>query len=210
MKSEDIENIRTIVEAAVANGQSQDTPIEAYFFAVLVAAAASALGAFFGAYMKRKGENLATKEDFTNLLEQTKETTTVTERIKEHIAAQSKLKAKGQDVARQIYANLLDVSTDLNRLKSGLEVSGLMNGHDIVPLTEVFKQIEANKNLVGSELYSILRDLGNNLIEFANVAHDDKQTLATVTEKYLELQQKFNRQLIKSFESDGLANEDNS
>jgi hypothetical protein len=42
----------------------------------------SLLGAFLGAYVKRKGEHLATKEDFEDLLTQVRKTTQATEQIK--------------------------------------------------------------------------------------------------------------------------------
>jgi hypothetical protein len=38
---------------------------------ILLAALASGFGGFLGSYLKKKGENLATKEDFQELKDQT-------------------------------------------------------------------------------------------------------------------------------------------
>src|SRR5579883_2344845 len=58
---------------------------EAHWYSVastLLSLMLAALLAFLVAYLKRKGEQFATKEDFKNLLSQTEETTRLTEAIK--------------------------------------------------------------------------------------------------------------------------------
>ena len=44
------------------------------------------LGSYFGAYLKRKGENLATHEDMNRLVEQVEATTRATEEIKSQVS----------------------------------------------------------------------------------------------------------------------------
>jgi hypothetical protein len=71
-------------------------------------------GAYLGSYLKRKGENLATKEDFDELLRQLKLTTEATEQIKAQWSAQKHVgeseldyrKAQLSQFYGPIYANL--------------------------------------------------------------------------------------------------------
>jgi hypothetical protein len=59
---------------------------DANLFAYLGVAVASLIGAFLGAYFKRKGENLATHEDLDNLVKQVAAVTETTENIKATIS----------------------------------------------------------------------------------------------------------------------------
>jgi hypothetical protein len=52
----------------------------------LLSAIGGWIGGYFGAYAKKKGENLATKEDFNDLKTQTADLTRVTEEIKDKIS----------------------------------------------------------------------------------------------------------------------------
>ena len=75
---------------AVASEIVNQTIWENYKFYLLVAAislVSSALVAFSAPYLKRRGENLATKADFNEILRQLRETTTLTESIKTDIKA---------------------------------------------------------------------------------------------------------------------------
>lgn len=52
---------------------------------IVIGVAASGLGAFFGAYLKRKGDHVAKKEDFELILAQLKNQTHLTEQIKAEV-----------------------------------------------------------------------------------------------------------------------------
>src|SRR6185369_9488349 len=56
---------------------------------LMIAGISGYLGGYLKAYFEKKGQNLATKEDFNEILSQLKQTTTVTEEIKTKIAAQA-------------------------------------------------------------------------------------------------------------------------
>lgn len=58
--------------------------IPGYTWAVLLVVG-SAVGGFFGAYLKRRAENLATKDDFDEIKRQLEETTRVAEEVKRSI-----------------------------------------------------------------------------------------------------------------------------
>ena len=75
---------------AVANEIVNQTIFENYRFYLLVVAislVASAVGAFTVAYFKKRGESLATKADFAEMLRQLKDTTSLAEGIKSDLKA---------------------------------------------------------------------------------------------------------------------------
>jgi hypothetical protein len=81
------------------------------------------IAAFWGAYAKRKGENLATKEDLAHVLEQTRATTRISEAIRSevsrsHTVSTADLEYRKQQLAEfygPIYA-YLKLSAELYRL----------------------------------------------------------------------------------------------
>ncbi len=75
---------------------------------LIVAVVAAGLGAFFGSYLKRKGEDTAIRENFTEVLKQLKAQTEVTETIKHKFEVElEKMKSlQTQDVfVRELYAS---------------------------------------------------------------------------------------------------------
>ncbi len=69
-----------LIQRAVRDGLTS-----ASWIVTLVGLSAAAAGAFLGSYFKRKGEHLATREDFDELLRQIKAQTKATEEIKGEI-----------------------------------------------------------------------------------------------------------------------------
>src|ERR1700722_17952007 len=67
----------------------------------------SMLGALCGSYIKRKGENQATREDFADLLEQLKKTTHATEEIKSTLSSKSWLSQQQWVIRERHYVELL-------------------------------------------------------------------------------------------------------
>lgn len=96
------DQIKAIVEATLNEGRT--FPWWAYFLAFALTFA----GSYFGAYAKRKAENLATKEDFDALLAQVKKTTEETEKIKTDIARISWVDQQRWTLKRELYMELLD------------------------------------------------------------------------------------------------------
>jgi hypothetical protein len=96
------DQVKAIIEAATKEGVA--FPWWAYLLAFVVAFA----GSYFGAYAKRKAENLATKEDFDALLDQVKKTTKETEQIKMDISRVSWVDQQRWTLKRELYMELLD------------------------------------------------------------------------------------------------------
>ena len=72
----DPKQLQELITQAVA--ESSKIEWWAYLIIFLIAL----IGSYIGAYLKKKGENLASKEDFNNLLEQVRRTSEATEKIK--------------------------------------------------------------------------------------------------------------------------------
>lgn len=73
----------------------------------LIAFVLAFAGSYFGAYSKRKGENLATKEDYAALLAQVRKTTETTETIKAEISKVSWVDQQRWQLKRELYLELL-------------------------------------------------------------------------------------------------------
>lgn len=69
-----------LLQQAIRDGISA-----ASWMVMVLTLAAAGIGAFLGAYLKKRGENLATKEDFGDLLQQIKAQTQATEEIKAEV-----------------------------------------------------------------------------------------------------------------------------
>ena len=69
--------------------------------------------AYFGAYAKRKGENIATKEDIENIKDQLESTTRLTESIKAEMAKSIWIDQKGWEFKRDLYCSLIESIQDL-------------------------------------------------------------------------------------------------
>lgn len=76
------------------------------------------VGGFFGAYLKKKGESLATREEFNTLLEQTRQTTRDTETIKLNLASHNWLNQQQWQLREKHYTAILE---GLFKLKISLE-----------------------------------------------------------------------------------------
>jgi|ERR1700693_2675913 len=62
----------------------------------------SGLGAYLGSYLKKKGENLATKEDIKDVVEQVRAVTTVTEEIRTKISNEAWDRQKRWELKREV------------------------------------------------------------------------------------------------------------
>lgn len=76
------EELRIIIEQAI-----EGTFSSIWFIVALASLISAGIGSFLGSYMKKKGENLATKEDFDQILEQVAEQVRTTEQIKAEISS---------------------------------------------------------------------------------------------------------------------------
>jgi hypothetical protein len=105
-----VEELRTVVEAA-SQGRLQ-------FWELMAAVLLSTMGAFFGAYLRRKAEDRAAQENFDSLREQLRRTTHDAEEIKTALSRKSWLTRRQWAIREQHYMSLL---SNLTKLKLSLE-----------------------------------------------------------------------------------------
>ncbi|HEY7293019.1 MAG TPA: hypothetical protein VH583_24495 [Vicinamibacterales bacterium] len=86
-----------------------------YLLIALVSLLGGTLGAFVGAYARRRGENLATKADFNSLMEQLRLQTEETERIKSEIARAGWIHQRRWDLKRELYWQLLQLLEEIRQ-----------------------------------------------------------------------------------------------
>jgi len=98
---------------------------------------------------------------------------------------------------RDIHTKLGGVMTDLNRVKSGTTVKGLLHNGDLVPLTEVFELIEANRYLITERFRTILSSQGQLEIQYANT--QDAKVIEKILSDYVELEGKFDQAMNEVF-----------
>lgn len=106
------EEIRSIVEAAIREGSQ--FPWWSYTPVAILALA----GAYFGAYIRRKAEDRATRENFEVLRDQLQKTTRDTEEIKNALFRRAWLTQQQWNIRERFYAELV---TSLALLKLSLE-----------------------------------------------------------------------------------------
>ena len=150
----EIEDFRKLLEEYVANG------VHLNLWSYVILAVVTLIAGFSGAYLKKRGENYATKQDFEDILKRVKETTKVTEEVKAAInrsskALELKLERRSEFEQQILFERyklvcefaqrLSQITTDLNRAYHGKDVEGLFDGNEVVPLTGVFEDLAAKK-----------------------------------------------------------------
>jgi hypothetical protein len=101
-------------------------------------------------------------------------------------------------VVRDVERRIQKAATDLNRMRSGIEVKGLMNGPDIVPLTEAFEELNINRFLLPRGLYELLARQAHLILSRAN--ERDAERARELDREYLDSQEKFIAAMNREFE----------
>lgn len=95
---------------------------------------------------------------------------------------------------REIHTKIGKVLTDLNRVKSGSTVEGLIHDGDIAPLTAAVELMEQNRYLITERFRLILHKQAQILIQYANtqVTDDMKQLESDYLKQDLNFDQAMN------------------
>ena len=189
----EVEDIRKLLDEYVANG------VHLSLWSYLILAVVTLIAGFSGAYMKKRGENYATKQDFDDILERVKETTKTTEEVKAVINRSSKeleLKLERrsefeQQILLERYKlvcefaqRLSQITTDLNRAYHGKKVEGLFDGNEVVPLTAVFEDLAAKKFQLSEQFHRYFYRQAQVVLSLANL--EDKESRRDTESKYLQ------------------------
>jgi len=86
-----------------------------YLLLVVFSLLTAGIGAYLGAYLRRRGENLATREDFDLILKQLSLQTQEVEGIKSEIARAGWVHQRRWELARDLYLDLLKTLEELRQ-----------------------------------------------------------------------------------------------
>jgi len=100
-------------------------------------------------------------------------------------------------LVRDIHTRIGKTMTNLNRVKSGATVPGLVQNGDIVPLTESFELIEQNRYLITERFRQILSNQGQVAIKYANTK--DAEATEKLLSDYVKLEQDFDQAMNEVF-----------
>ncbi len=116
------------------------------------------IGAFGGAYLKTKGQHLATQENFDNIRDQLRKTTLDAEEIKLTLASKGWLNQQHWNIQEQHYVNLL---THLTRFKLSLQDRNDYYDEPGSQFDETRAHSEHFQQLakIGSDSYQAIREL---------------------------------------------------
>ena len=101
------------------------------------------------------------------------------------------------EAVTELQLKLGNIAADLNRLRSGMEVEGLMKGKDIVPLSKVYIDLQAKRFLLKEEFYNLLNKEADNLLAFANAKEPDQ--LSRLGIEFLKLNETFREEMNRAF-----------
>jgi hypothetical protein len=105
------------IELVIRRVLNEGVRLQSLVYVVLlgISALGGIVGSFLTAYARRRGENLATKADFDELLRQLRLQTKETEEIKSEIARTSWIHQQRWDFKREVYSQLLAVLEEIRQ-----------------------------------------------------------------------------------------------
>ncbi len=101
------------------------------------------------------------------------------------------------DAVTKLQLKLGNIAADLNRLRRGMEVKGLKKGKDIVPLSEVYIDLQAKRFLLKEAFYNLLRKEADSLLAFANAKEPDE--ISRLGREFLKLNETFREEMNREF-----------
>jgi hypothetical protein len=100
-----------------------------------------AAAAFFGAYLRKKGENLATHEDIDKLVKQVSAVTTATKQIEAKITRASRVYERQLDILGKLYRLFFEAQVLFQRMTATARLAGEKIPEEYKP--EVTKAMKA-------------------------------------------------------------------
>lgn len=89
------------------------------------------------------------------------------------------------------------IGADLNRLRHGIKVESFMKGNEIVPLTEIYLELQSKQFLLKEEFYEILQNEADNLLALANAKKPEE--IERLGRNFLDLNTKFKDRMNHAF-----------
>jgi hypothetical protein len=82
--------------------------VQAEVVMIIFSLVSAAIGAYFGAYLKKKGENAAVREEFAEIKDQLRETTLATEQIRRSLTTELWLAQEKWKLRKELYLSMLN------------------------------------------------------------------------------------------------------
>jgi hypothetical protein len=158
---------------------------------VALTVSAAALGAYFGEYLKTKGKNLATKEDFESLKGQLRENTELVENIKAEVGQRDWAAREWRNIRRakleEMLTKMHDSENYSDRFRNAsmegvvanerdpigeMETLGVLYFPELKPQIDEYVRAHRQHSVYGAELVQGLLSAGDNSV--TRQTHYDK------------------------------------
>ena len=97
----------------------------------------------------------------------------------------------------ELQLKLGKIGADINRMHSGIEVEGLLKGKDIVPLSEVYIELQAKRFLLRARLHNLLLKEADNLL--ASARANNSEEVSRLGREFLKLNEQFREEMNRAF-----------
>jgi hypothetical protein len=118
-------------------------------------------------------------------------------RLEQRSRFEEKIMLDQYAAASKTFAQIQAVATSVNRYLHGQPTEGLFKGTDLVPLTEVYEAIEAQRYLLGERLCELLEQLAGCVLRLANA--DSAAAREQVGKDYAALRTAFHAEMRDAF-----------
>lgn len=169
-----------LIEQAVREGLLSYT-----WLLLVITLIGAGIGAFFGSYLKKKGEHRALQEDFDEVLRQvraqakttedvkadvTKELSQFTQRMERRSEFEQHLLMERYKLISEFAYRLSRITTDLNRYWHGQQVEALFDGNEVVPLTAIYEDLAARSFHLSEKFHKFFYEQAGVVLEMAQAS----------------------------------------
>jgi hypothetical protein len=106
------------------------------------------------------------------------------------------------ELVTTLQLRLAGIGADINRMRSGTPAEGFMQGREIVPLTQVYVDLQARRFLLKEPFYRLLNEQADALLASANAASADEFERAA--RRYLGLIEDLRGEMNRTFGIDAI------
>jgi len=107
------------------------------------------------------------------------------------------------EMVTALQLRLAGIGADINRVRSGTDVEGFMQGREIVPLTQVYVDLQARRFLLKEPFYRLLNAQADVLLASANA--DSADEWERLGRRYLALIDEIRAEMNRTFGIDAIS-----
>ena len=94
--------------------------------------------------------------------------------LKRRSSFEEKILLDQYSTIRKFNHNLASISANVNRAKTGADIEGLYNGEELVPLTDLFVELQANKYLLRESTHTLLTSQAYAVLKLSNSKNEEE------------------------------------